>query len=575
MGDYANYDIHAFLNAAGMILLVFLAYLAVYFYQRWRNRRNMMWKIRREWGQEPDQEYSLEAFENITRYYANRKTEGFQIDDITWNDLDMDRVFLCLNHTRSFLGESYLYYQLRTPQMKAEPLEKFERLVSWFQAHTSEREEMEYFFSRLGRSGKSPVFDYVYNLASVNLGSPLIHYAVIGLLAAAVAALLTAPQPGIILLLAALIFSIWTYERYKRPVAPYITSCIALEKILRTAEGILKYDVPGLARDEIRTYVDEFGRLRRNMKLLLAGEGTGLENFLFTYLNNLFHIDLIQFHTVVKEIAKRLSGLEFLVEEMGQVESAIAVASSRALYQEHAVPVLHEEGEIRFRAKDMYHPLISDPVTNSIDTRQCVLLTGSNASGKSTFLKTAALQALLAQTIHTAFAWEYEGRYFRVFSSMALRDDIMSEESYYMVEIRSLKRILDSAQQEPPVFCCVDEVLRGTNTIERVSASSQILKWMAGKNLLCMAATHDIELTWILEDLYRNCHFEEEVTDDEIRFDYRLREGRAMTRNAIRLLGLMGFDETIIRDASQMAERLTARDYAKTMQPGDQSGAPV
>ena len=556
MGEYANYDMHTLLNALGMVLFVFVAYLALYFYYKWKNHRDMMRKIRREWGQAPDQEYGLAEFENIGRYYVNRKTEDFQIDDITWNDLDMDRVFLCLNHTRSFLGESYLYYLLRTPQMRKEPLEKFERLVSWFQTHTAEREEMEYFFSKLGRSGKNSIFDYIYNLASVRLGSPLIHYAMIALLLGSVGVLLAAPQPGILLLLFALILSIWTYEKYKRPVAPYITSCIAMEKILRAAEGIVKYDVPGLQKDEIRSYVGEFGKLRRNMWMLLAGEGTGIESLLFVYLNNLLHIDLIQFHAVVKEIAKKLSGFEFLVEEMGQIEAAIAVASTRILYPEHTIPTLHEEGEIRFRAVEMYHPLIDEPVANSIDTKQCVLLTGSNASGKSTFLKTAALQALLAQTIHTVFAKEYEGRYFRVFTSMALRDDIMSEESYYMVEIRSLKRIMDTAGQKPPVLCCVDEVLRGTNTVERVSASSQILKWMAGKELMCMAATHDIELTWILEGIYRNCHFEEEVTDDEIRFDYRLREGRAMTRNAIRLLALMGFDEGIIRDATEMAEKM-------------------
>ena len=125
-------------------------------------------------------------------------------------------------------------------------------------------------------------------------------------------------------------------------------------------------------------------------------------------------------------------------------------------------------------------------------------MTGSNASGKSTFLKTAALQAILAQTVHTVLAKEYEASYFRVFSSMALRDDLVGEESYYMVEIRSLKRILDRMVEEVPLFCCVDEVLRGTNTVERIAASSQILLRMAQERLLCFAATHDIELTYLL-----------------------------------------------------------------------------
>ena len=120
---------------------------------------------------------------------------------------------------------------------------------------------------------------------------------------------------------------------------------------------------------------------------------------------------------------------------------------------------------------------------------------------------------------------------------MALRDDILSQESYYIVEIRSLKRILDlTRSSELPVLCFIDEVLRGTNTVERIAASSRILQAIAEQGGLCFAATHDIELTYLLEKEYDNYHFEEQVEDDKVTFDYCLREGRACTRNAIRLL---------------------------------------
>ncbi len=124
-----------------------------------------------------------------------------------------------------------------------------------------------------------------------------------------------------------------------------------------------------------------------------------------------------------------------------------------------------------------------------------------------------------------------------------------------MVEIKSLKRILDAISTETPVLCFVDEVLRGTNTVERISASSKILESMAGKNILCFAATHDIELTALLEGPYVNYHFEEQVEAGDVSFSYRLEAGRAASRNAIRLLGIMGYDETIIRAAEGMAER--------------------
>ena len=199
--------------------------------------------------------------------------------------------------------------------------------------------------------------------------------------------------------------------------------------------------------------------------------------------------------------------------------------------------------------------MIQEPVKNSISTDRGVLLTGSNASGKSTFLKTMALNAILAQTIHTCLAGCYEAPFFRVLSSMALRDDLGSGESYYIVEIKSLKRILDaSAGEDVPLLCFVDEVLRGTNTVERIAASTQILKSLSGRNILCFAATHDIELTELLKEEYNNYHFEEEIRDGDIFFNYKLMSGKATTRNAIKLLELMGYDEKIIQEAVGQAE---------------------
>ena len=132
---------------------------------------------------------------------------------------------------------------------------------------------------------------------------------------------------------------------------------------------------------------------------------------------------------------------------------------------------------------------------NSLHVSRGVLLTGSNASGKSTFLKTVAVNAILAQTVYTCMADSFETSFFQVYSSMALRDDLTGKESYYIVEIRSLKRVLDALGKGCHVLTFVDEVLRGTNTVERIAASSQILKSMCRPDSLCFAATHDIELT--------------------------------------------------------------------------------
>ncbi|MCR5610111.1 MAG: DNA mismatch repair protein MutS [Lachnospiraceae bacterium] len=201
---------------------------------------------------------------------------------------------------------------------------------------------------------------------------------------------------------------------------------------------------------------------------------------------------------------------------------------------------------------EIYHPFIKNPVCNSLSTDKPVLITGSNASGKSTFIKTLAINAILSQTIYTCLCERYSSSRLKVYSSMSLRDNLFSQDSYYMAEIKSLKRIVDADKDDIPVICFVDEVLRGTNTLERVAASAQILDNLGKQNTLCFAATHDIELTNILKKTYACYHFEENVIDDDVVFDYKLKEGPSNTRNAIKLLSVIGYDKNIIKKAEDM-----------------------
>lgn len=205
------------------------------------------------------------------------------------------------------------------------------------------------------------------------------------------------------------------------------------------------------------------------------------------------------------------------------------------------------------QAKDLYHPLIENPVSNSFCLDGGMLVTGSNASGKSTFLRNVAVNAVLAQTIATCTASFYQAPPSRILTSMALTDNLEGGESYFMVEIRSLKRILDAAAQDGALLCVVDEVLRGTNTIERIAASSRILQKLCQKQVFCFAATHDIELTYILEDWYENYHFGEEIRGKDVLFSYLLRKGRASSRNAIRLLENLGYGKELVQSAREAA----------------------
>lgn len=100
-----------------------------------------------------------------------------------------------------------------------------------------------------------------------------------------------------------------------------------------------------------------------------------------------------------------------------------------------------------------------------------------------------ALSQILAQTIYTVPADSYQTDFYAVYTSMALRDDLATSSSYFMVEIKSLKRIIDAGKEKKhPVMCFVDEVLRGTNTVERIAASTEILKSLTEDHIFSFAA---------------------------------------------------------------------------------------
>lgn len=134
---------------------------------------------------------------------------------------------------------------------------------------------------------------------------------------------------------------------------------------------------------------------------------------------------------------------------------------------------------------------------------------------------------------------------------MALKDDLKTQQSYFMVEIASLNRIVNEPQ-DIKVFGFIDEILRGTNTLERIAASSTILHQLSQSNKMFMAATHDIELTRILENDVKNIHFSETFVQDDLEFDYQVKHGPSRTRNAIKLLEINGYDAQIIQKANEL-----------------------
>lgn len=516
-----------------------------------------------DYGKQPDKEYKVERFLRIGSYFDKHPVDG-QIDDITWNDLNMDEVFKRMNHTLSSTGEEYLYYTLRTPRLVKDELEHQEELTAYFMEHDDERVKVQLLMNKLGSTGNYSLYDYLDYLDVLGKRSNRSIMIRNLLLIALIGVCFVNLSVGMAAIVVLLVLNITTYFKDKKEIEPYIISFSYVMRLLDVCDRLVKVPVPVCSGEweQIKAYRRKLGRMKQGSGWVLSSSaavssGNPLEIFM-DYLNMAFHIDIMMFNKMLAELNHHLEDVDALIGIVGRVETAICIGAYRAsLKNGWCRPGLEQaDGEMYLTVKEAYHPLIDAPVKNSISTKRGVLLTGSNASGKSTFLKTVALNAIMAQTIYTCTADSYEAPFFRIYSSMALKDDIGSGESYYIVEIKSLKRILEKAGEEP-ILCFVDEVLRGTNTVERIAASTQILKSLGQGKVICFAATHDIELTELLKKEYENYHFEEEIRDGDIFFNYQLLEGKATTRNAIRLLEIMGYEEDIIRQATQMAEHFT------------------
>ena len=537
----------------GVILLFLIGAGLLNFYEARKRRKLFLERMIASWGKIPQREYSYEELDHISQFFRQREKEGFYIDDITWNDLDMDRIYALINQSVSPAGDECLYELLRKPVFREEELKERQRLLEFFAGKKEERHWIQALLAGIRKPGNVSVYEAVSVTKEVEIQGKGLQIAMCAAFFLSLLFFAVMPSPGIFCFLGVCILNIITYFMQKQDIDLYLNSFRCVIQLLEAQKELEKLKIPELDpyREEGKKYRESLRTFQKGSFLVLeqSSTGGGLEGLVMDYIRMLTHIDLIKFSAMMKAMQKYQGEIVGLIKIFGYLDAMISIASFRKSLPYFSIPQLGKEGRAFLKVENLYHPLLSDPVANSIEAKKGVLVTGSNASGKSTFLKNIAVNTILAQTIYTVTASGYQAPYFKVMTSMALRDDLERGESYFIVEIRSLKRILDEAEKEGCLLCIIDEVLRGTNTIERIGASSRILADLERDQVLPFAATHDIELSYILEDLYENYHFEEEVKEHEVVFNYLLKRGRVTTRNAIRLLEMTGYKRSLSEGA--------------------------
>ncbi|NRA43097.1 MAG: hypothetical protein HRU21_12435 [Pseudomonadales bacterium] len=328
----------------------------------------------------------------------------------------------------------------------------------------------------------------------------------------------------------------------------HVLQLVSGAKILREALGNKKYLDSETALPEL----SDITAMRR--KLFALSLNQGHPNLMVSnaaYLLNLFfNYDALLYCIFRGYIQKRIPLLASCLHMVGKSDAYISVA--RYLKNtSYCRPSITTRPTLEFEA--CVHPLIEKCVPNSLSlSSKSALLTGSNMSGKSTLLRTIGVNFVLGRSLFFCHAKSAVLPAGEVMTSIN-RTDVMSEStSLYMAELLRLKEILEASfKSDSASIFLIDEIYRGTNTVERIASSSAVLRQLSSQSV-CLVTTHDVELSELLNDSYQLWHFAE-TGDVERPFDFKLKAGLNSERNAIKLMERVGYPAIIVDEARALA----------------------
>lgn len=533
-----------YLYAIAVVLGIVLILIANTVYKR----KNLEKYAERTFGSPTDYDVSEANYQHLQAYHKYAKTEAI-VDDITWHDLDMDAVYKVLNHNLSSVGDEVLYAHLRKQ-------DDFECafLSDLSETIAQKREYRTHIQRALGSLGRVPdngLIDHIYAGAQ-NIPKQFLYFRLQALAALIPIILLPfSPSTAIMLFVLVLMVNMITFIGLNKTVTAHLRSLNYFVDVLKCARDLEKntdLQIEGLnAFKTIRSYLSVFSTS--------ALDGTGISALLMI-VNAYFCLYGFSFMKIVNALETHFDEALSVYNQVGMVDCAYSRASLTQ-YRSFCKPEFTQD--LAPKVVDLCHPLLNDPVPSTVNLDPNMLVTGSNASGKSTFVRSLAINVILGQRLNFCFAQSMQYRPCFVATSMAISDDVVSGDSYFVAEIKSIKRLLNVVKTYDYSLLVIDEILKGTNTIERIAASSAILLELADAPCFVCAATHDIELVRILESGYSNIHFSETIDAKGIHFDYTLKPGPSTTRNAIKLLEYYDYDVDIIQKANQLADDFTSR----------------
>jgi DNA mismatch repair ATPase MutS len=524
-------------------------------------KKNILKEIRQNWGKQIKR---YRNFDLISSYHdlKSKFDKDEVIDDKTWSDLNLDSLFVNLDRTTSNIGQQFLYHLIRKYEKNKNALDDRYNLFSFFKDNAKIRETIQLKLTGLDNT-KS------YFISSLIFGDiperPRFYYFLYLLPMLTILSFILVPFYNSFLLVGVglSIFNIIVNLIFSKSFHKYFSGFYGLNRLITCAEAIAKVDTENKLPqvDFLRKNRSVLTRLRKKMGYIVIDKSGGNDIILLIieYLNIILLYDLLSYLRSIEYIKAKRKIIQQTFEAIAELDVSIAIASYLMEIPYYCVPNFIQTKEISFN--EVYHPLIKDAVSNTVNKiSQSVLITGSNMAGKTTFIKTIGINFILAQTLNICLAKEASLPMLIVKSAIKREDDLEHSKSYYYVEIERLLDFIELSKDKSEYLFLIDEIFRGTNTVERLSSSTAVLNYL-DKNNFIFVTTHDIELQHLLNNTFIIFHFSEQVTNNHFYFDYKIKEGATFSGNAIKLLELKGYPESVVNNANSVKEILLKNQH--------------
>jgi hypothetical protein len=532
------------------------------YFEKQRSAEKNINRIRNKWGQPVNVQRNFK----LIAAYLNGLDDPARVSPAIADDLDLNSIFNFIDRTNSKPGRQYLYKKLLTPETSFEKLLEFDKKVESLNLPRPDLERIELELAQLKSSDAYYLADLFLREHELLLAPLMGLYvrlsglAIIGL----IISLLIVPNIFCLAVLLVLIGgNIALHYGTRNKISSYTRSLPQLMLLLGVAGKLLK-KLKSKQEEQVKQSLSKLSGLHRALRLVnfeskLAGNPDNLAYAIFKFLKVIFLLEPLMFLTSVGRINKYRADIEVVFNFVGEIDAAVAVLSVRAGLPFYSKPVFYTES-LKMDLTEMYHPLIYNCVPNSIHSRtdEGVLITGSNMSGKTTFIRSIALNTLLAQTIYTTCSREFKAPLLKIQTSIRTADNLAENTSYFQAEAMSILNILNQCGKDEPVksLVIIDEIFRGTNTIERIAAAKSVLTYLTDNKNFVFVSTHDLELAQLLDNDYAVYSFEESVSDTRLVFDYKMKTGVLKNKNGIAILESIGYPESVVEDAYIVSESL-------------------